>query len=274
MSPPVPAFLPGWAADVVRPLLAICEADERFLGVSVNGSMAAGASDEFSDLDLVIVCRDGFEDEVVAGGAELAARLGPLLASFTAEHVGAPELLIGLYGPPLRHVDLKFVPLSGLANRVEDGVVLWDRTGEVASAFAAAPAVWPAPELQWIEDRFWIWVHYLAVKIGRGELFESADGLGFLRAAVLGPLIAIERGVRPQGVRRIEQIAPEAMPALERTVAVLDAASCVAGTRATIALYRELREAAADPALVRRAAAEEASVAYLAEIEARLPPNP
>jgi predicted nucleotidyltransferase len=245
MSPPVPAFLPGWAADVVRPLLAICEADERFLGVSVNGSMAAGASDEFSDLDLVIVCRDGFEDEVVAGGAELAARLGPLLASFTAEHVGAPELLIGLYGPPLRHVDLKFVPLSGLANRVEVGVVLWDRTGEVASAFAAAPAVWPASELQWIEDRFWIWVHYLAVKIGRGELFESADGLGFLRAAVL-----------------------------ERAVAVLDAASCLAGTRATIALYRELREAAADPALVRRAAAEEASVAYLAEIEARLPPNP
>ena len=100
---------------------------------------------------------------------------------------------------------------------------------------AASPAVWPRPDPQWIEDRFWIWVHYVAVKIGRGELFEAADGYAFLRGVVLGPLLAVERGVRPQGVRRIEQVAPDAMPALERTVARLDAASCVAALREAIA---------------------------------------
>ncbi|MER7057532.1 MULTISPECIES: hypothetical protein [unclassified Streptomyces] len=36
------------------------------------------------------------------------------------------------------------------------------------------------PDLQWIEDRFWIWVHYGATKLGRGELFEVN---GFLAAA-------------------------------------------------------------------------------------------
>src|SRR4051794_26139827 len=160
MSPPVPAFLPEWAAAFVGPLLAECDADERFLGITVNGSLAAGAGDEFSDLDLILVCRDGDEDAVLADGPALAARLGSLLGWFPADHVGAPELLICLYGPPLRHVDLKFIPLAHVAGRVEDGVVLWDRAGEVAAAIAASTAIWPAPDPQWIEDRFWIWVHY------------------------------------------------------------------------------------------------------------------
>ena len=88
----------------------------------------------------MLVCRDGDEDEVLADGPALAERLGPLLGWFAADHVGAPELLVCLYGPPLRHVDLKFVPLAALAKRVEDGAVLWDRSGEVAEAFAATPA--------------------------------------------------------------------------------------------------------------------------------------
>src|SRR4051794_36785394 len=158
MSPPVPAFLPEWAAAFVAPLLALCDVDPRFAGVTVNGSVASGTADEFSDLDLVLVCRDGDEDDLLADGPALAARLGPLLGWFPADHVGAPELLVCLYGPPLRHVDLKFVPLSALAKRVEDGAVLWDRAGEVADAIAASPASWPQPDAQWIEDRFWIWV--------------------------------------------------------------------------------------------------------------------
>ena len=112
-------------------------------------------------------------------------------------------------------------------------------------------------------------MHYLAVKIGRGELFEAADGFGFLRGVVLGPLLAVERGVRPQGVRRIEQIAPDAMPALGAHASRrLDAASCVAALRETIAVYRELRDAG--PGVVRRTEAENASLAFLGEIETRV----
>jgi hypothetical protein len=106
------------------------------------------------------------------------------------------------------------------------------------------------------------------VKIGRGELFEAADGFAFLRGVVLAPLLALEHGVRPQGVRRVEQIAPDAMPALARTVAQLDPTSCLAALRESIALYRELRDAGPD--VVRRTAAEDASLAFLAEIESRV----
>ena len=40
-------------------LLAIVAADERFVGVTIGGSAARGTMDAHSDLDLVLVCRDG-----------------------------------------------------------------------------------------------------------------------------------------------------------------------------------------------------------------------
>ena len=64
---------------------------------------------------------------MLAEARQFAQRLGPLLASFTGEHVGEPLLLICLYGPPLIHVDLKFVALHDLEHRVEDGIVVWER---------------------------------------------------------------------------------------------------------------------------------------------------
>jgi hypothetical protein len=38
-----------------------------------------------------------------------------------------------------------------------------------------------APDLQWLEDGSWVWVHYIATKIARGELLEAVDALGFVR---------------------------------------------------------------------------------------------
>src|SRR3712207_4646546 len=84
-------------------------ADPRLLGLTIAGSGAAGTMDEFSDLDLVLVCADEHHAELLREAPAFAASLGPLLACFTGEHVGEPRLLIALYGPPPAHVDLKFV---------------------------------------------------------------------------------------------------------------------------------------------------------------------
>jgi Nucleotidyltransferase domain len=246
-------------------LLAACRPDPRILGVTLAGSAATGQMDEFSDVDTVIVSTDESHAELLAGAPVFAASVGPLLAAFTGEHVGEPRLLIALYGPPLLHVDLKFVALSDLAVRVEDGVVAWERGGLVSATLAGSDAVWPAPDPQWLEDRFWVWVHYCATKIGRGELFECLDGLSMIRGLVLGPLLALRAGARPQGARRLERLAPEAVPALTATIGDHSAAGCADALRAAIALYRELR----DPAVERREAAEESSVAYLEEVASR-----
>src|SRR5438445_7263415 len=100
---------------------------------------------------------------------------------------------------------------------------------------------------QWIEDRFWVWVHYVAI-----------DALEFVRARVLGPLILSEAGGQPNGVRRVEQTAPGRVAALRSTLASHDRPSCWRALIATLTLYSELRERLAPPTLQRRAETEHA----------------
>ena len=199
----------------------------------------------------------------MAARIDIARGLGPFLAGFPGDHVGEPRVLICLYGPPLLHVDLKFVRLEDAADRVEDPEVLWERDGRLSAALAQSEAHYPQPDLQWIEDRFWVWIHYGAVKIARGELFEALGFLAFLRERVLGPLALKSRGATPCGVRRLETAAPDFARELRATVATYDAASCVAALGTAADLYRRLRGQLADSNLVLDSAAEQATLAYL-----------
>jgi hypothetical protein len=159
--------------------------------------------------------------------------------------------------------------LGEVGRRVEDGVVLWERdAGTLGRAMAASPAMWPQPDLQWIEDRFWVWVHYVAGKIGRGELFECLDACAYFRSVVFGPLLAARRGLRPQGVRRLERYAGDALAELEATVGDHSREGCLRALRASVGLYTRLRGEMDDGRLVRRADAEAASREYLDRIAA------
>ena len=244
--------------------------DPRLVGLAAGGSYLTRTMDEYSDVDLVVAVEPEAFANVMGRRQAIAASLGPLLASFTGEHVGEPRVLVCLYGPPLLHVDLKFVRLPDVADRVEDPAVLWERDGRVTEALRAGVARFPAPDRQWIEDRFWIWIHYGAGKVGRGELFEAQDMLAFLRGRVLGPLALEEAGARPSGVRRLETSAPARAREMEATLAAAHTPpACVEALRAAAGLYRALRAASEGSRLVPRAEAEEAAMAYLDEIERR-----
>ena len=242
--------------------------DPRLVGVAVGGSYLTDTMDAFSDLDLVIAVEPEHEAEVSAERQQIAASLGPLLAAFTGEHVGEPRVLICLFGPPPIHVDLKFVGLDDVAERVEDPAVLWQRDDRLSTVLSRGEARYPAPDLQWIEDRFWIWIHYGATKVGRGELFEALGFLAFLRMVVFGPLGLAQRGLRPTGVRRVETASGLAEE-LETTVATPEPRSLVAALRSAVTLYRRQRadvlERSEGP-LELRSAAESAAVDYLEQI--------
>src|SRR6266545_2979534 len=120
--------------------------------------------------------------------------------------------------------------------------------GRVSAALRAGEAHYPEPDLQWIEDRFWTWVHYAAGKIGRGELFEAVDFLAFLRARVLGPLALAATGAPAAGLRRLEAAAPRFAMAMEATIAGHTSDSCAAALRAAIELYREPPDHSSDRA--------------------------
>ena len=265
-----PATLADAPRALLRQLVAGIRQNPALIGLAAGGSFLSGRMDEFSDLDLVVVVEPAASEDVRGKRGALAAALGPLLASFTGEHVGEPRLLVCLYGPPPVHVDLKFVEPDELAIRVETPTVLWDRDGRVRIALAAGVAAYPAPDPQWIEDRFWIWVHYAASKIGRGELFEALDLTAFLRAQVLGPLGLEEASAQPSGVRHVERMAPARARQMRETVARYDARDLVSSVRAAVALYRELRDRAALEGLQRRSDAEAAAMDYLDAVARQL----
>ena len=68
-----------WAPRHVRPyveaVIAAIQADPRVVGLTAGGSAATGTMDEFSDLDLVVVCRDEHQPELLRDAPAFAARL-------------------------------------------------------------------------------------------------------------------------------------------------------------------------------------------------------
>ena len=146
---------------------------------------------------------------------------------------------------------------------MEDPAILWERDDALSVAMKPGEARFPQPDPQWIEDRFWTWVHYGAGKIGRGELFEATDFLAFLRGRVLGPLLLRRAGQRPSGVRRLEQLVPADAERLKSTLCTHDRGSCLAALATVIAVYRELRTS---DEVIQREAAEAAACEYLESV--------
>jgi len=233
--------------DALDRTVTACRADDRIEAVLGAGSLVTGGFDEHSDLDFVVVVRPDAHAAVLAGCRDFAAGLGPLLTSFTGEHVGEPRLLICLYGPPLVHVDLKFVTAATLDGALERPRVVWARDPAAMERRVADITLKPdGPDPQWFEDRAWMWLHYSATKLARGECFEALGGLDFFRDVVLGPMLRRNAGQQPRGLRRIEGLAG-ARARLVPTVAGHDRAALAAALRATLALYVELRAAHPPP---------------------------
>jgi len=253
--------------DFINGVVAAVESDASVEGLAIGGSWIENSIDEFSDIDLVLVT-----DQLVSDSFEkmygYASRFGTLLNAFTGEHVGEKRLLICLYDEPLLHVDIKFVVLAEFGNRVEDPIIVWDRRGELKRVIESTTSGWPSLDYQWIEDRFWTWVHYGATKLGRGELFEAVDSLAFLRVTVLAPLLQIKNGRLPRGARRVEQTFPATdLARLAETVAQYSAVSIADAQEKSITLYRDLRAALFKDDVIVRSVAEKKCVDYFERIK-------
>ena len=231
--------LPPLHQTYIDRMIAAVADDARFLALLGAGSLVHGGFDTWSDLDFVVVVADAHYAAALADRRALAERLGQLVSVFTGEHVGEPRLLICLYGPELIHIDIKLVAAADFGHGVERPRVLWARDRAwVEERLDAAVIAWPDRPSQWFEDRVWIWLHYGATKLHRGELFEAIGMLGFLREQVLGPMLHRRAGRLQRGVRRIDAIAVDV---LTPTLATAGQASVLAAYRASLKLYIQLR---------------------------------
>jgi len=245
----------------------ILETDDNVIGLTIGGSWLTNQIDEYSDLDLIVVTKEKISDNKEKMIA-FAKRLGNLLSCFTGEHIGEPRLLVCLYDNPLLHVDIKFLTLEEFHIRVETPVVLLDRNGQLQSVIDNTVSKFPYPNYQWIEDRFWIWIHYALLKIGRGEYFEAFDFLGSLRTIVLGPLLHIKNGNLPRGIRRVEtELDSKNLNKLKLTIPTYNKQSLLYSLRNSVSLYKDLRTTLYDDTIKLQTETEKSVMSYFDIIE-------
>jgi len=247
----------------------ILESDDNVIGLAVSGSWLTNEMDEFSDLDLILVTK-----QKVSGNKKLmfayAESLGDFLSGFTGEHVGEPRVLICLYDNPLQHVDIKFVTLDEFHSRIETPTLLIDKNGQLENAINNSQARYPYPDYQWIEERFWTWIHYALLKIGRGEYFEAYDFFGFLRMVVFGPLLHIKNNNLPRGVRKVEtELKEEDLNKLKLTIPEYNRQSLLDSLRNAVSLYRQLRTSLFGDDVVLQNDTEQKVMIYFEAIESR-----
>jgi len=247
----------------INQVLEKVKADKRVIGLAVAGSFITNEVDEFSDVDLVLVTVDKVAPDVDKMVA-YAKSFGNYLNGFTGEHVGERRVLICLYDNPLLHVDIKFLTLDEFEHRVEDPIVLFDRDKSLERIIAATRSEWPKPDYQWIEDRFWTWVHYAALKLGRGENFEALDFLSFIRMTVTSSLLQVKNNKLPRGLRKVEMnFDRNDLEKLIATVPSYTSDSIFESLDNTIALYRELRDTLYPLTIQLRTQAEKKTLDYL-----------
>ncbi|HEX6194153.1 MAG TPA: nucleotidyltransferase domain-containing protein [Chitinophagaceae bacterium] len=255
-----------FAQNVVKKI----KTDPQVIALAVGGSWLTNELDKYSDLDLVLVTEEKISNDKEKM-LNYARSFGNFLSGFTGEHVGEPRVLICLYDTPLLHVDIKFLTLEEVGTRIETPVILHDTRGQLQNALNNSRAVFPYPDYQWIEDRFWIWIHYAVLKIGRGEYFEAIDGLSFLRQVVLGPLYHIKNRLLPRGVRKMEMQLPVAdIDALKKTVAGYDRESLFNALENSMAIYEKLRSDLFDKKVRLQKATEHKVKQYLVEIKQKV----
>lgn len=241
--------------------------DPNVVGLAVAGSWITNELDEYSDLDMILVTKEKVSNDKEKMIA-YAKTIGNLISGFTGEHVGEPRLLICLYDDPLLHVDIKFLTLEEFRNRIENPVVLFERDNLLTNIIQSTRAEWPQPDFQWIEDRFWTWVHYACMKIGRGELMEAYDFLSFLRQTVFSPLMQVKNNKKVRGLRRVEtQLNLSDLENLKITIAQYNKASIIKALDNSISIYKSLRRKLFPATITLQEKAEKRSLEYFKQIK-------
>jgi hypothetical protein len=165
-------------------------------------------------------------------------------------------------------VDLKFLTLREFAERIETPVIFLDKNGVLKSILEQTEAKFPYPDYQWIEDRFWIWVHYVLLKIGRGEYVKAFDFFSFMRMVVFGPLLHIKNYHVPRGVCKVQtQLPAKDFALVQATLPSYSRASLLAAIQNSVILYSHLRQELFYPETILQTETEKRVMEYFKDIE-------
>jgi hypothetical protein len=247
--------------------VSIAEKDSRFIGLALH--QESDHEHEFTDLEFVFVCAPISFGDCAADLKGVAEALGPLLLSYEQEKTDAERELSCLYDEPLRRIDLRLLPTDGAA-MLRHPRVLWERDGTLSAELAKYRDVAPVIDLQWMEDRFWLWLHSAAMALKEGAIFEALHQMSCLRTRILAPMLLKKQAQPADALKGLEQAGGDELSSLRATVPLYDARSCEISLREAAKLYVGLRETLAPEELVRHRRAEMAVMRHLHTVSDRL----
>lgn len=179
------------AADALKPLppgylalfesaCRVCEADDRVRTLWLSGSLARGAADAASDLDLLIAVRDADLEAFAKSWREFLARITPTLIARPLPFLPGSFYSVA---PGRERIDLVVEPVSRLAQSFfRTRLVVIDKDDLDAQVPAAAPGAGPSPErLGFLVEEFFRDYGMFDVGATRSDLLLGNEATHFLR---------------------------------------------------------------------------------------------
>ena len=241
----------GGQRALLRGLLALCDADDRISWLVIGCSLARGAGDRLSDLDMAMGIRDmamGIRDEDFEAARPDIRRavdgLGELVESYYHQLPGLTQVHERIFTQfaDRSQVDLVLFPASVPGGSVPNVVALYDPDDRLVIAGERKP-VMSGQIREWAFGG-WCALADLGKYLRRGSTWEALARLNEARAQ-LWQLWAVTLDVPdPQyGLTSILDFAPGQVPAsFEGTVADLDPGRLLDAARRVAALLHEAGE--------------------------------
>lgn len=231
-------------ASILRRLLEALERDARFRALELQCSVARGAGDELSDLDLGIWVADDALDGALADLPGLLRGVDETVDLLDQEWDGAARRFFVQYASGVQ-VDAVALPARRAQGRVPEAVVLLDRDGLLAEPYEPpSRATRPGDRREWA-FLAWIALADLDKYLRRSSLWEARERLEEARRQLLRLHAAAAGAAYPSfGLTALldEDVALPA--AVEGTVAGLDAEDLREAARACAGLLVDVGGAA------------------------------
>ena len=239
----LPPELAGQRA-LLRGLLALCEADDRISWLVIGCSLARGAGDRLSDLDMAMGIRDEDFEAARPDIRRAVDGLGELVESYYHQLPGltqAHERIFAQFADRSQ-VDLVLFPASVPGGSVPNVVALYDPDDRVVIAGERKP-VTSGQIREWAFGG-WCALADLGKYLRRGSTWEALARLNEARAQLWQLWAATLDVPDPQyGLTSILDFAPGQVPAsFEGTVADLDPGRLLDAARRVAALLHEAGE--------------------------------
>ena len=257
----LPPELAGQQA-LLRGLLALCDADDRIRWLVIGCSLARGAGDRLSDLDMAMGIRDEDFDAARPGLRRAVDGLGELIESYHHQLPSVTQAHERIFAQfaDRSQIDLVLFPASVPGGSVPNVVVLYDPDEQLVAAGDSKP-VTSGQIREWAFGG-WCALADLGKYLRRGSTWEALARLNEARSQ-LWQLWAVTLGVPdPQyGLTSVLDFAPAELPAsFEGTVADLDPGRLLDAGRRVAELLNEVGKRLPDD---QRAALPEAMARYI-----------